>query len=96
MKRTKLLTASVVLTMKRAKDFGLGRGVLHQREILFTAHGVHKFNSSMFAMALLKAEADILRDVVRVEWKEGGLDGNKKSSQRKAAVGLASRSRKKA
>ena len=52
------------------KDFGLGVGVIAEETVDYKDNGGHGFDSSMFAMALVNGEAEMVKRYVKVVSEE--------------------------
>jgi len=70
MSNKKIFIARVIINAKTVPDFGMGKGVLSEQEIVFTDDMGHGFNSPLFIMAKTEHEDKLLKEVCRVEWKE--------------------------
>ena len=66
----KTYIVKVITNGKTVPDLGLGKGVLLEREVVFTDTGGQGFDSPLFIRAKIENEDALLREVCRVEWKE--------------------------
>ena len=75
--------AEVVIKGNKAPDFGMGKGVLAQQEIMFTDDKGRGFDSPLFQATLLEHRGRILDEVVTVRFTQKKRTNRPKGQKRK-------------
>lgn len=73
-------TAKVIIKGKKVPDFGLGKGVLLQQDIVVTDSDGRGAQSPLLAAALLDQEERLLAEVVEVVFERKRVKNGKKEN----------------
>jgi hypothetical protein len=79
--KTKTFLAQVVIKSKnpdKLPDFGIGTGVLFEREIVYSDTKNLGWKNPLMVVAQMRAEEDMIKEVVEVKWTEIKPKGKKR------------------